>query len=320
MYSFRAGKRGSCPNSPTSSRNAAFTPKWESRGFQRRRLKGRYIALITSPTNPRISKLRDLHTTRGRKKSGLFLMEGPHLLEALLNAQIVPHEVYYQPELLQRTANGRSLLKRLIHASSPTSEQLIEVNERVIESLGETQTSQGVVSVLSLDTFQPELVRARRSKASRAALLVLDDLADPGNMGTILRTALAADVDEVLLTPGCVDCFSPKVVRAASGAHIALPIAMNLSWDAIAERITFHCKEEKRVFLSEASSQYLYFEQDLKRPFALIIGNEAHGPSQEARSLATLSLAIPVANGVESLNAAMAAGIVLYEAVRQARQ
>src|SRR5216683_8093349 len=131
-------------------------------------------AFITSPHNPRISKLRDLHTTRGRKKSGLFLMEGPHLLEALLDADIVPHEVYYQPELLQRTANGRSLLKRLIYASLLTPEQLIEVSERVIESLGETQTSQGVVGVLSLETFQPELIRVRRPTASRAALLILD--------------------------------------------------------------------------------------------------------------------------------------------------
>ena len=278
------------------------------------------MTMITSPSNPRISKLRELHTTRGRKKSGLFLMEGPHLLAALLDAHVVPHEVYYQPELLQRTANGRSLLNRLLYAASLVPEQLIEVSERVIESLGETQTSQGIVAVLSLDTFQPELVRARRPKASRAALLILDDVADPGNMGTILRTALAADVSEVLLTPECVDCFSPKVVRAASGAHIALPIETDLSWDAIAEKITIHCKEERRVFLAEAGSPHLYFEQDLKRPFALIIGNEAHGPSQEARKLATLPIAIPLANGVESLNAAMATGIVLFEAIRQARQ
>ena len=278
------------------------------------------MTLITSPSNPRISKLRELHTTRGRKKSGLFLMEGPHLLAALLDAQIVPHVVYYQPELLQRTANGRSLLNRLLYASLLIPEQLIEVSERVIENLGETQTSQGIVAVLSLDTFQPELVRARRSKASRAALLILDDLADPGNMGTILRTALAADVAEVLLTPECVDCYSPKVVRAAAGAHIALPIEMNLAWDTIAKKITFHCKEERRVFLAEADSSHLYFEQDLKQPFALIIGNEAHGLSQEACNLATLSLAVPLANGVESLNAAMATGIVLFEAVRQARQ
>ena len=278
------------------------------------------MTLITSPSNPRISKLRELHTTRGRKKSGLFLMEGPHLLAALLDAQIVPYEVYYQPELLQRTANGRSLLNRLLYASSLVPEQLIEVSERVIEKLGETQTSQGIVGVLSIDTFKLELVRARRSKASRAALLILDDLADPGNMGTILRTALAADVAEVLLTPECVDCYSPKVVRAAAGAHIALPIEMNLAWDTIAKKIIIHCKEERRVFLAEADSSHLYFEQDLKQPFALIIGNEAHGPSQEARNLATLSLAVPLANGVESLNAAMATGIVLFEAVRQARQ
>ncbi len=207
----------------------------------------------------------------------------------------------------------------MVHASSLAPEQLVEVSERVIESLGETQTSQGVVGVLSLDTFQPELVRVRRPKASRAALLILDELTDPGNMGTILRTALAADVDEVLLTRDCTDCYSPKVVRAASGAHIALPIATNLAWEAIAERITFHCKEERRVFLAEAGSPHLYFEQDLKRPFALIIGNEAHGPSREARSLATLPIAIPLANGVESLNAAIATGIVLFEAIRQAR-
>ena len=277
------------------------------------------MTLITSPTNPRISKLRDLHTTRGRKKSGLFLMEGPHLLEALLDANVVPHEVYYQPDLLQRTPKGRALLERLVHASSLPAEQVIEVSERVIESLGEVQTSQGVVSVLPLDAFQPELVRARRSTASRPALLILDELADPGNMGTILRTALAADVEEVLLSPNCVDCFSPKVVRAAAGSHIGLPIAIDLSWEAIAERITLHCEKERRVLLAEARSPHLYFEQDLRQPFALIIGNEAHGPSHEARQAATMSIAIPLANGVESINAAMAAGIVLYEAVRQGR-
>ncbi len=244
-------------------------------------------------------------------------MEGPHLLEALLDAQIVPREVYYQPELLQRTAKGRSLLDRLVHPSTLPAERLVEVSERVIESLGEVQTSQGVVSVLTQDAFQPELVGARRPAALRPALLILDELADPGNMGTILRTALAADVAEVLLTPGCVDCFSPKVVRAAAGAHIALPLATDLSWETIAEKINSHCREERRVLLAEAESSHLYYQQDLRQPFALIVGNESHGPSPEARGLASLAISIPLANGVESLNAAMAAGIILYEAVRQ---
>lgn len=278
------------------------------------------MTVITSPTNPRISKLRDLHTTRGRKKSGLFLMEGIHLLEVLLDAGIMPQEVYYQPDVLQRTARGRALFARLMHASDIAPERLVEVSERVMGKLGEVQTTLGVVSVLSLDAFAPARLRARRPAMQRPALLILDDLADPGNMGTILRTALAADVDEVLLTSNCVDCFSPKVVRAAAGAHVALPIATDLSWAAIAERVAIHCANTPRVLLAEAGGKQTYYEQDLTEPFALIIGNEAHGPSEEARSLATLTITIPLANGVESLNAAMAAGIVLYEAVRQARR
>src|SRR5438105_8380093 len=274
--------------------------------------------LISSPHNPRISKLRELHTTRGRKKSGLFLMEGPHLLEALLDADILPREVYYEPELLQRTAKGRALLTRLLHTPGLSGEQLVEVSERVIEALGDVQVSQGVVSVLPLDAFQVDVVQARRPLGPRPILLILDSIADPGNMGTILRTALAADVHEVLLTANCVDCYSPKVVRAAAGAHIALPIEVNLPWPAIAQKVAAHCANVPRVLLAEAGSPHIYYEQDLKSPFALIIGNEAQGPSQEARALATLTITIPLANGVESLNAAMAAGIILYEAVRQA--
>ena len=247
-------------------------------------------------------------------------MEGPHLLEVLLDNAIMPLEIYYQPALLARTPQGRSLLHRLLHTSSLPANQLIEVSERVIEALGETQTSQGVVSVLPLNAFTPEQTRARRSAASsstRPALLVLDGLADPGNMGTILRTALAADVEEVLLTPSCTDCFSPKVVRAAAGAHVALPIAVNQSWATITTRIQAHCQGEQRVLLAEADGSHWYYEQDLRSPFALIIGNEAHGSSQEARDIATVSIAIPLANNVESLNAAIATGIILYEALRQ---
>jgi TrmH family RNA methyltransferase len=159
----------------------------------------------------------------------------------------------------------------------------------------------------------------RRSVAWRPVLLILDHLADPGNMGTLLRTALAADVEAVLLTPDCVDCYNPKVVRSAAGAHIRLPIETDLSWEAIEEKVRDHCQEAVRVFLAEAGRGKLYYEQDLTIPLALIIGNEAHGPSPQARELATLTISIPLANGVESLNAAMAAGILLYEAVRQRR-
>ena len=275
------------------------------------------MALITSPSNPRVTRARELQTTKGRKKHGLFLMEGPHLLEVLLNSALLPAEVYYQPALLERTAQGRSLLHRLLHRRDLSSDSRVEVSDRVIESISDTQTSQGVVSVLPLSAFAPQQTSTRRPPGTRPALLILDGLSDPGNMGTILRTALAADVAEVLLTPNCVDCFSPKVVRAAAGAHVALPVAVDQTWDIIEEHIEKHCRGKRRVLLAEAGSSRHYFEQDLRSPFALITGNEAHGPSPAARKQATTSISIPLANNVESLNAAMATGIILYEAVRQ---
>lgn len=268
---------------------------------------------ITSPANPRIKALQDLHTARGRKRSGLFLMEGPHLLISLLNAHVAPREIYYQPAILQRTLQGRELLQRFSGTAYET--QLIEVSERVIEVIGDVQTSQGIVSVLPIDEFTLTQTRHRRPDAHRPVLLILDDIADPGNMGTILRTALAANVEAVLLTPHCVDCFSPKVVRAAAGAHVALPLATDQTWEEIGASVAQHCAG--RVLLAEAGSPHIYYEQDLKTPFALIVGNEAHGPSDSARALATQTITIPLANAVESLNAAMAAGIILYEAVRQ---
>jgi TrmH family RNA methyltransferase len=277
------------------------------------------MTIITSPSNPRITKLHTLHTTRGRKKSGLFLLEGLNLLEALLDTHMQPEEVYYEPTLLQRTPKGKALLQRLLHATNLDDAHLIEVSERVIEAIGETQTSQGVVCVLSLNAFDPERIRLQRSATDRPALLILDDLADPGNMGTILRTALAADVERVLLTSNCVDYYSPKVVRAAAGAHMLLPVETDLTWETITARIQSHCGSIPRVLVAEAGSGQMYYEQDLTYPFALIIGNEAHGPSREARALATQSISIPLAAGVESLNAAMAAGIILYEGVRQVR-
>ncbi len=278
------------------------------------------MPLITSPSNPRISALCDLQTARGRKKSGLFLMEGPHLLDALLAAHIQPHEIYYQPELLQRTPEGTHLLHRILHRTGLPPQRLVEVSVRVIEALSDVQTAQGVVSVLPLAALRPAEARARRlPDVPRPTLLILDDIADPGNMGTILRTALAADVAAVLLTPNCVDCFSPKVVRAAAGAHIALPIESDLTWTEMALRIQEHCAAAPRVLLAEAGSPVLYYTYDLRTPFALIVGNEAHGPSAQARALATATLSIPLANGVESLNVAMATAILLYEAVRQLR-
>jgi TrmH family RNA methyltransferase len=180
----------------------------------------------------------------------------------------------------------------------------------------EAQTPQGIVAALSLDAVAPEKLRGQRRGRMRPLVGVLDNLSDPGNVGTIFRSALAADVDCVLLSMNCADPFAPKVVRAASGAHFHLPIYPNQSWDAIKKYLDGAPKMQQ-VVVAEAAADTSYADLDLTQRTGLIIGNEAHGPSAPARRLATRFIRIPMFNGVESLNAAIATSVILFESVRQ---
>jgi TrmH family RNA methyltransferase len=142
-------------------------------------------------------------------------------------------------------------------------------------------------------------------------VLVADQVRDPGNLGTMLRTALAAGVDALLLPPRTVDPFSPKVVRAGMGAHFRLPIAVT-SWEEIGTTL-----EDLRIYLAEAGKGAAYTQADFSSPLALILGSEAHGPGAGARELAHTSVHIPMPGGGESLNTAIAAAILIFEIVRQ---
>lgn len=273
--------------------------------------------MITSGSNPRILQLRALHTPKGRDAAGLFLIEGPHLLEAALDAHITPRLIVYDPDTLGRSVESRRLLERILDAQASGAETL-EATPPAIERASDARTPQGVVGAVALEDLAPEKIRARRRGRSRPLLLALDALADPGNMGTILRSALAADVDEALLGPECVDPFSPKVVRAGAGAHFHLPMRHGLRWPEIAERFA-GAPVAEQVLVAEASGHIPYDEVDLTRRTALIVGNEAHGVSHQASALATERVSIPMWNKVESLNAGIAASVILFEAARQRR-
>jgi TrmH family RNA methyltransferase len=153
-------------------------------------------------------------------------------------------------------------------------------------------------------------------------LLVCDAIQDPGNLGTILRAAEAAGVNAVWLSPGCVDPYNPKVVRAAMGAHFRLPIFAESAWEVIPAQLTRLHPSEIGLFAADAGADTPYDAVDWTRPATLIVSNEAHGLSREARHLATQRgglISIPMAGGTESLNAAMSAAIILFEAARQRR-
>jgi TrmH family RNA methyltransferase len=138
-------------------------------------------------------------------------------------------------------------------------------------------------------------------------------VSDPGNAGTLLRSAAAAGVADVLWGPETVDAFAPKVVRAGAGAHFQLRLTTGASWREIGAALP----AGGSIFLAEAHAAQLYWEVDWTQPAALIVSNEAHGASAGARALATGTIAIPMASGVESLNAGVAGSIVLFEALRQ---
>lgn len=273
--------------------------------------------MITSPSNQHIAALRALHTAKGRQAASAVLVEGPHLVDAALNAHILPSLVVYDPEALARTVAGRRLVDQLTEAAARGA-QVLEATAAAIERAADTRTPQGIVASVSAEAVAPDTVRARRRGRFRPLVLVLDALADPGNMGTILRSALAADVDEVLLSPGCTDPLAPKVLRAGSGAHFFLPVRQLANWDEITERL-HGAPAVADVLLAEAAARVAYDQCDLTQRIALIVANEAHGPSQDARTLATTSISIPMWNHVESLNAAVATSVLLFEAARQRR-
>jgi TrmH family RNA methyltransferase len=182
-----------------------------------------------------------------------------------------------------------------------------QVNDAVMKATSETETPQGLLVVLAQQTLplppNPDF------------LLILDGVRDPGNLGTILRTATAAGVQAVLLAPGCVDAWSPKVLRAGMGAHFHLPIH-NLSWQDIRHSLK-QASGKLHIYLADSAGGILYTNADFRTPLALIVGGEAAGAGTESVSLADMKVHIPMPGGSESLNAAVAASILLFEVVRQ---
>jgi TrmH family RNA methyltransferase len=146
-------------------------------------------------------------------------------------------------------------------------------------------------------------------------VIIADGIHDPGNLGTLLRTTAAAGAQLLITTPGSVDAFSPKVLRAGMGAHFHLPI-LDLDWPEI-QHLLKDRSPQLRVFLADAGQGASCWETDLRQPCALVIGGEAEGASQAARDRADAGLSIPMPGKSESLNAAAAASILIFEVVRQ---
>lgn len=261
------------------------------------------VEKITSLHNPRIQTVRALIQRREeRRERGWFVAEGVRLVEEGVQAGWQAVMALYSADL---SARGQALISTLLSQGT----EVFEVPASLLKQISDTETPQGILSVF-----------ARRAYSLPEPLdfvVIADNLRDPGNLGTLLRSAAAAGAQTVWLTPGTVDAFAPKVLRAGMGAHFRLPVQeVSLEW----MRDFRHQHPGMHFYLAEAENGTPCWDTNLTQPLALVIGGEAEGASPEMRALVDGNITIPMPGRSESLNAAVAAGILLFEVVRQRRQ
>ena len=254
--------------------------------------------MITSTHNPKLKLIRALQgRAKERRDAGAFVAEGIRLVEEAYFANWSFRFVLYDEVLNER---GSSLVENL--KSRGVDCEMVSTS--LMKSLSETETPQGLLAVLN----DAQL----RIPDSLNFVLIPDQIRDPGNLGTLLRTATAAGVQAVLLPPETTDAFAPKVVRSGMGAHFRLPIH-SMNWEEIEKMLQV---AGLKVFIADMNGKSCW-ETDLCRPIALVIGGEADGVSESARKLASQKISIPMSGKIESLNAGVAGNILMFEVVRQ---
>lgn len=254
---------------------------------------------ITSSSNPHVKRVRKLQRRRRREESGLCVLEGDRLVLDAWQAGAAFDTLFVREDRFTAESKWLSALQ----AQGVT---VFSVTDAVMAALSETVTPQGIVALVQI----PHLPPPDRIQL----ILLLDRLRDPGNAGTLLRSAAAAGADLVLFGPQTVDPFGGKVLRSAMGAHFRVPVRTCASW----EEVDRWFGEKRAAYVADVQAELAYDEVDWTEPAALIVGGEAHGPSPEARQRA-IPVVIPMARKTESLNAAVAGSVILFEAARQQR-
>jgi TrmH family RNA methyltransferase len=241
---------------------------------------------------------RDLRRRKARERQGHFVVEGVRAVEELLRSPLAVRGVLVAPQLAD-APRGAALRAALDTAGT----ELTEVGERDFASAAETESPQGVLAVVAV----PDRSLSRLTATDRVRLIVLDAVQDPGNVGTIVRTAAALGATATLALPGTVDLWNAKVVRSAMGAHFRHP-AFHCTWEALD---AFRVEREVALWATDAGGTPLGSIAPPPR-LGLILGNEGAGVSAEARARAAATVGLPIAD-VESLNVAVSAGIFLFE-------
>ncbi len=255
---------------------------------------------ITSVRNPRVVAARKLARRKERVKQGRFLVEGLQILHMALDAGARPVEVFYCEDFFVGP-EAPALLERFRAAGA----RLIPVARHVLESLSERETPQGLVATFALFEHRLEDIPPRE----RDLYLVLDRLQDPGNLGTLIRTADAVAARGAILLEPCVDPFDPKTVRGSMGSIFNVPLVRTRD---VAEVFRWLESQGIRALGADAKQGVLWGRGLWGGSVALVLGNEARGLSPEVRAHIQTYVRLPIVGKAESLNVAVAGGVLMY--------
>ncbi len=258
--------------------------------------------MITSNSNNLIKLVSSLHNKKGRQEHKLYLAEGIHLVqEALLSK--APVKYFFWSPKLTTTNEGRELLEAI-----QGKFEGYEVSDSVLGKICETQNPQGIIAVISIpDQTVLDLTGFNLG-------VIIDGLQDPGNVGTIIRTAWAGALDGLLMTPETADPFQGKVVRASMGGIFHQFIHQNLASNIIMAEAK---RKGVQIVAGDVNAEEVYYDCDLTLPTLLLIGNEGRGLKGDWEKNSIKKVFIPLPGKAESLNVSVSAGILIYEAIRQ---
>jgi len=256
------------------------------------------IKRISSRDNPFFKSLHKLSSSgRERREAGQTLLDGPHLLRAFLDAGGKPEHLLVNEAALQND----EVIALLEDCADVAQTQL---DDALFSQLSELKTPNGLLTLAAIPSSRVEVAHAQFA-------LLVEDIQDPGNLGSILRSAAAAGCDAVFLSPVCADAWSPKVLRAGMGGHFVLSIAESADLIKVAAEFT------GKVMAASLLADKSLYDSNLRGKLAFAIGNEGAGLSPALLDKAQQHFIIPMPGKVESLNAAAATAVCLFEAVRQ---
>ena len=263
------------------------------------------MELISSRSNKFIKYLKSLTLARNRHKEGLFLIEGVRIIEEAIERKGCIEKLIVTP-----LGYNNDRVKALVDSASGRGMETMWVADRVIDYISETKANQGIMALVRPEEYAEKDLE----NGSIPIIVVAHLLQAPGNIGTIVRVAEAAGAGGVVITPGTVDFFNPKALRATMGSIFRLPTVRVASLEGFVD--TFK-KKGYQVVAAMVSAKTHYFNLDYSKPTILLIGQEGAGLTPEAIELTDGQISIPMATMIDSLNVASAASVILFEAVRQ---